>query len=181
MNSDNTLIIQVLSEPPYAEGMGDVNNPFCFNGKTEGCMYNSHQNPYLPDQNPTSLEIKPDDFSNNVITAVNAGKSQKVKIITVLFSGRPRIIKDTLSSSAAFIAAWLPGTQGGDAIVSSIFGDYLFRNGSEQNKQNTLPADWVSTMDDLENFPVYKSNGEVPSIEHPLFKTGYGLSTQKKQ
>ena len=112
-----------------------------------------------------------------MITAVNAGKQEKVKVVSVLFSGRPRIISETLKESASFIAAWLPGTQGGEAIVSSIFGDYLFRNGSEQNKQNTLPVDWISTMEDLENFPIYKSNGDIPSIANPLFKAGYGLTT----
>ena len=170
----------MLAEPPYAEGSGDVNDPFCFNGKTEGCMYASHQNPYMPDQNPTTLEMKPDAFSNTVITAINAGKSEPLNVITVLFSGRPRIITDTLNSSAAFIAAWLPGTQGGEAIAQGLFGEYLFRNGSEQNKQNSLPVDWISTMKDLENFPVYKSNGDIPTLQNPLYKVGYGLATQKK-
>ena len=94
-----------------------MNSPFCYNGKTEGCKYATHQNPYLPEKYPTSLEMKPDNFSNSVITTVNAGKQEKVKVITVLFSGRPRIITETLNRSAAFIAAWLPGTQGGEAIA----------------------------------------------------------------
>ena len=63
-----------------------MNNPFCYDGKTEGCKYATHQNPYLPEEYPTSLEMKPDDFSNSVITTVNAGKQEKVKVIAVLFS-----------------------------------------------------------------------------------------------
>lgn len=88
------------------------------------------------------------------------------------------IVNEAIDNSEAFIAAWLPGTQGGEAIVQSIFGEYLFRNGS--GKENTLPLDWVSTMEDLKRFPVYKSNGETPEIAHPLYKMGHGLATQKK-
>ena len=29
MDDTNTLIIGVLAESPYAEWMGDINNPFC--------------------------------------------------------------------------------------------------------------------------------------------------------
>lgn len=51
-NKDNTVIIYTTSETPYAEWMGDVNNPFC-HGTTEyveGCIYNAHANTYMPDQ-----------------------------------------------------------------------------------------------------------------------------------
>ena len=57
----------------------------------------------------------------------------------------------------------------------------MFRNGSEENQQNTLPVDWISSMEDLENFPVYKSNGDIPAIMSPLFKVGYGLATKNKK
>ncbi|MEE4248743.1 MAG: hypothetical protein V2I33_25475 [Kangiellaceae bacterium] len=50
MTAENTLIIGVVSENPYAEWMGDVNNPFCqdFDAYNEnGCMYlGSWLNPY---------------------------------------------------------------------------------------------------------------------------------------
>lgn len=36
------------------------------------------------------------------------------------------IITDPLKISDAFIAAWLPGTTGGDALIRSIFGEYEF-------------------------------------------------------
>jgi beta-glucosidase len=44
-------MIFITSESPYAEFMGDINNPFCAGtGEwVEGCIYNCHANPYLPD------------------------------------------------------------------------------------------------------------------------------------
>ena len=75
MNSLNTVIIEVLSEPPYAEGMGDINNPFCWSESKEGCLYAPQGNPYLPDENLRTLEIKSDDFSTSVINTVNKGKT----------------------------------------------------------------------------------------------------------
>lgn len=161
--------------------MGDINNPFCWGDNKEACHYDYRGNPYLPDENIRTLEIKADEFSNQVINTVNGGRDSKVGVVTVLFSGRPMIVNEAIDNSSAFIAAWLPGTQGGEAIVQSVFGEYLFRNGSESNKQNTLPLDWVSTMDDLKGFPVYKSNGETPALKHPLFKMGHGIATHKKE
>jgi beta-glucosidase len=46
MTSENTIVINILAESPYAEFMGDINNPFCY-GTTdfiEGCLYNAHAN-----------------------------------------------------------------------------------------------------------------------------------------
>ena len=65
-----------------------------------------------------------------------------IPVITVLFSGRPYITNDVFTKSNAFIAAWLPGTQGGEAVVNSIFGDYLFRS---NDLANTLPVPWLKS------------------------------------
>ena len=51
MNEENTIIIGVLAENPYAEFMGDINTELCKNTTTEieGCLYNIHLNSYMPD------------------------------------------------------------------------------------------------------------------------------------
>ena len=51
------------------------------------------------------------------------------------------IIDDLLSLSDATIAAWLPGTSGGQGIVDAIVGDYLMKPKSSP-KKNTLSVDW---------------------------------------
>ena len=51
MNSENTIILGVLAESPYAEFMGDINSVYCYaqaENTDDGCLYNSHINPYMP-------------------------------------------------------------------------------------------------------------------------------------
>jgi hypothetical protein len=43
---ENTIIIGVLAESPYAEMAGDINNLYCYPGSKEGCLYGG--NSYLP-------------------------------------------------------------------------------------------------------------------------------------
>lgn len=87
------------------------------------------------------------------------------------------LVEDTLNESNAFVAAWLPGTSGGEAIVSALNGDYLFRGGNDNNLSNTLPLPWIKDMACLENYPEYTADGAVPTIKNPLFEAGYGLAT----
>lgn len=84
----------------------------------------------------------------------------------------------TMEISDAFIEAWLPCTAGGEAIVSAITGDYLFRSSSTANGYaNTLPVDYLSTEESLHNYPIYAAGTVLPSISKPMFKAGYGLAT----
>lgn len=198
LSSADTLIIGVLSEPPYAEFMGDINNPACKNNIDDfqnGCLYNLEQfklNPYLPRQQPDTLAINFSGFDRTVIDIVK-GHDPDIPLVTILLSGRPMIISSgdkeaPLDESSAFIAAWLPGTSGGAALVDAIFGDYLFCGGSftvidgqmicDEGSTNTLPVDWVRNMDQLRNYPVYRKNAQgFPRISDPLFEIGFGLAT----
>lgn len=97
--------------------------------------------------------------------------------MSVLLSGRPMLIDNIYSNSNAVIAAWLPGTSGGQGIIDAITGDYVIRP-SSSNLKNTLSMDWPKDMTTLENFPIYGSDGVVPKINSPLFTAGYGLSTE---
>ena len=65
----------------------------------------------------------------------------RIPVVSVLLSGRPLIIEELLSLSDATIAAWLPGTSGGQGIVDAIVGDYLMKPKSNP-KKNTLSMDW---------------------------------------
>lgn len=191
MTSENTVIIAALAEPPYAEFMGDINVPYCRNNPTDssnGCLYNLHSNIYLPDQQKGTLAVKLDSYSQEIIQALHQ-KNANIPVVSVLFSGRPVIITEPsdpplnfipLTNSNAFIAAWLPGTTGGQAIANALFGKYYFCRGiCQPNSANTLPVDWVANMQQLENYPIYDKGTLIPRYPDPLFEEGYGLPTWK--
>ena len=82
-------------------------------------------------------------------------------VIVVLFSGRPVSVQDYLNSWDAFVAAWLPGTEGGPAIVDVLFGNKDF--------VGRTPFTWRTTY--LRNItPPHFPTGEV------LYPYGHGLT-----
>jgi len=51
MNANNTIILGVIGESPFAEVAGDVGIPYCKNTSVlggDGCLYDYSFNPYLP-------------------------------------------------------------------------------------------------------------------------------------
>ncbi len=88
--------------------------------------------------------------------------SAHVPLITLLYSGRPMIINEGLKHSKAFIAAWLPGSEG-EGIADLLFGKYPF--------SGTLPCSWPKSM---EQIPINKGD----EIYEPLFPYGFGLRVE---
>lgn len=86
-------------------------------------------------------------------------------LVVVLISGRPMIIGDALDEADAFVAAWLPGTEGA-GMTDVLFGDKPFTG--------TLPYTWPRSMDQL---PFDFSNLPTEGDAAPLFAFGYGLTT----
>ncbi len=86
--------------------------------------------------------------------------------VLVLLSGRPMIITDALEQSDAFIAAWLPGTEG-QGIADVLFGDVPFTG--------RLSFTWPRTNDQLPfDFETLPTEG----CAAPLFPFGYGLTAE---
>ena len=81
------------------------------------------------------------------------------KIVTVLISGRPMLVNEQLEQSAAFVAAWLPGSEGG-GIAEVLFGDYDFRG--------RLGFSWPRSADQV---PINVGDANYD----PLFEYGFGL------
>lgn len=103
----------------------------------------------------TDLHLSPED-----IAAFNNMKQAGIPVAVVLISGRPMILDDMLDRSDAFIAAWLPGTEG-QGVADVLFGAY--------KPTGKLSFYWPRTMADIPIRP------DDPSWK-PLFKIGYGLS-----
>ncbi len=107
-------------------------------------------------------------------------------VVTVMFSGRPLYCTDLINHSQAFVAAWLPGTQGGGIV------DVLFRDHQEQVQhdfQGRLSFSWPAQKDAFAlNHPATHIPGftspanEIDSREQAaLFPLGFGLSYQSAQ
>ncbi|MSU58860.1 MAG: beta-glucosidase [Pedosphaera sp.] len=80
-------------------------------------------------------------------------------MVTVLLSGRPLILGDALEASDAFVAAWLPGTEG-LGVTDVLFGDY--------QPTGKLPRAWPRGADET---PAQTSSGTQSA-----FPFGFGLT-----
>jgi beta-glucosidase len=94
------------------------------------------------------------------IEAIENMKRAGVRVVAVLVSGRPLIIDRALGQCDAFVAAWLPGTEG-QGVADVLFGDY--------KPTGKLSFSWPRSMAQI---PI---NFGDPNYD-PLFKYGFGLS-----
>lgn len=83
------------------------------------------------------------------------------KLIVILLSGRPLLINEALAQSDAFIAAWLPGSEG-QGVADVLFGDHPFTG--------KLPFSWLRSIDQVP-LTALKQHPDGP-----LFPLGYGLA-----
>ncbi len=104
-----------------------------------------------------------DDLSikDKQIQLIRKFKNQGLPVVTILISGRPMIINPALHNSDAFIAAFLPGTEG-DGIVEILFGDYA--------PSGLSPVTWQKSND---NIPMNWGDLDYD----PLFPYGFGITT----
>jgi beta-glucosidase len=82
------------------------------------------------------------------------------KVVTVLVSGRPLLLGPELEQSDAFVAAWLPGSEG-KGIAEVLFGDYGFTG--------KLGFSWPRSAAQV---PINVGDPEYD----PLFPYGFGLA-----
>jgi beta-glucosidase len=128
-------VIAVIGETPYAEGVGDL-------GK----------------RSLESAKLYPNDLA--VLDKVR-GKGKPV--VTVYVGGRPLWMNKELNRSDAFVAAWLPGTEGGGVADLLVKG----RN-NRDGYTGKLSYSWPKSACQT---PL---NFGQPEYD-PLFKLGYGL------
>lgn len=142
-------MIAVIGETPYAEVFGDM--------ATATGNRNS-ENTAL-----RTLELGVRHPEDRAVLQAVSGHGRPV--VTVLLSGRPFYANAELNLSDAFVAAWLPGTEGGGVA------DVLFRgrNGRTTDVTGTLPVSWPRDACQA------TVNVGDPAA-HPQFAFGYGLS-----
>ncbi|MGB0445585.1 MAG: glycoside hydrolase family 3 N-terminal domain-containing protein [Porticoccaceae bacterium] len=132
------VAIVVFGESPYAEGAGDLSNI-------------EYQAGYKSD-----------------LAMLESLKAQNIPVISIFITGRPLWVNKELNASNAFVAAWLPGSEGGG------IADVIFKaaNG-EINHDFTgkLSFSWPKQSNQL----VLNRGDENYD---PLFAYGFGLNYQ---
>ena len=94
------------------------------------------------------------------LRALAAVKRSGVPAVVILVSGRPLVVTDQLPDWRAFIAAWLPGSEG-QGVADVLFGDHA--------PAGKLPMSWPRSGAQV---PI---NVGDPSYD-PLFPYGFGLT-----
>lgn len=103
----------------------------------------------------TDLTLAPED-----VQAITNMKAANIPVVVILVSGRPMIVDGVLGKADAFLAAWLPGTEG-EGVADVLFGDY--------KPTGKLTFSWPRTMAQI---PIHVAS---PNYD-PLFKYGFGLT-----
>ena len=129
------VAIVVFGEDPYAEGHGDLSN----------------------------LEYQSGEKTD--LALLRRLKAQNIPVVSVFISGRPLWVNPELNASDAFVAAWLPGSEG--KAVAQV----LFKDGQGQQQfdfTGKLSFSWPRTP--------YQSAVNIGDTDYdPLLPYGFGL------
>ena len=102
-----------------------------------------------------NLAFIPNGFDTNKLSTY---KENGIPIVSVFLSGRPMWANTEINNSDSFVAAWLPGSEGGGV------SDMLFKTDPSFDFTGRLSFTWPASA------VVSKNNNQA------LFKIGYGLS-----
>ena len=106
------------------------------------------------------LDFEPNGFDTEKLATY---KEKGIPVVSVFLSGRPMWTNPELNNSDAFVAAWLPGSEGGGV------SDLLFQRAAGYDFTGKLSFSWPATA-------------VAPQTKDVLFGLGYGLnygSTEK--
>jgi beta-glucosidase len=87
--------------------------------------------------------------------------------VSVFLSGRPLWVRPELEASNAFVAAWLPGTEGGGGIADVLIGDATGR--PRFDFSGRLSFAWPNTAHPVQGTQSDGQQGETWAL-------GFGLS-----
>jgi len=153
------VAIIVIGEKPYAQGLGDVrpNDQVIVEA---GSLIKGSMNVLSPYGKTLELaSLHPEDLQT-----IKTVSDKGIPTVVVLISGRPLVVNRELAASSAFVAAWLPGSEG-LGVADVLFGDFDFQG----RLSFTLPD-----SDDGQ------STG-VQSDHAALFPRGYGITYLSEQ
>jgi len=141
------VAIVVFGEEPYAEGNGDIDN----------------------------LEYQRGDKRD--LALLKKLKAQGIPVVSVFISGRPMWVNAEFNQSDAFVAAWLPGTEGqgiADVLFTKADGTVAY------DFVGKLSFSWPATPQQTQvNVPLAQDKRAQAQADYqPLIPYGYGLTYQ---
>ena len=117
------------------------------------------EDPYAEFQGDrVNLDFVPTGFDTNILDKFYGN----TPVVSVFLSGRPMWANPEINNSDAFIAAWLPGSEGGG------ISDLLFQREPSYDFSGSLSFSWPSSA-------------VVAAEAKPLFALGYGLNYKSKE
>ncbi|WP_029913536.1 exo 1,3/1,4-beta-D-glucan glucohydrolase [Caulobacter sp. UNC358MFTsu5.1] len=134
------VAIVVFGETPYAEGVGDIK----------------------------TLEFQPGKKTD--LALLKKLKAAGVPVVAVFLSGRPLWVNPEINASDAFVAAWLPGSEGG-GIADVLIGDKAGKPRTDFHGK--LSFSWPKTAG---QFTLNRGDKGYD----PQFAYGYGLTYASK-
>ncbi|MFN6947282.1 MAG: putative glycoside hydrolase, partial [Cytophagaceae bacterium] len=119
------------------------------------------EDPYAEFQGDVKhLDFVPNGFDVNKL---NEFKNKGIPVVSVFLSGRPMWTNPEINASDAFVAAWLPGSEGGGVA------DMLFQTDPSYKFTGRLSFSWPNTA--------IVDGGTTK----PLFALGYGLTNESTE
>ena len=132
------VAIVVFGESPYAEGVGDLNN------------------------------IEYQAGSKSDLALLESLRAQNIPVVSIFLTGRPLWVNKELNASNAFVAAWLPGSEG-DGVAEVIFKTAA--GAINYDFKGKLSFSWPKRTEQT----IINRND---SNYDPLFAYGFGLTYQ---
>jgi beta-glucosidase len=147
-----TTILEAIQNTVSADTMVEYDRHGHFEEAAEVCIAVVGEEPYAEGQGDS------EDLSLSVADKrmLKRLPDQCDKLVVVLISGRPLVVTDALDDWDAFVAAWLPGTEG-QGVADVLFGSQPF--------SGKLPYTWPKSIEQVPN----------NQADDPLFPFGYGL------
>ena len=167
-NAD-TIFEGIARQVTAAGGQAELAVDGAWKAKPDVAVVVFGENPYAEFQGDlATLAYKPGDETD--LALIRKLKAQGIPVVAVFLSGRPLWVNREINAADAFVAAWLPGSEGAGVA------DVLLRrpDGAVQNDfKGKLSFSWPRTA-------VQYANNVGQKDYDPQFAFGYGLTYADK-
>lgn len=155
-----TSLLEGIKAAVSANTKVDYKQDGKFAGNAEVGIVVVGEQPYAEGEGDT-IDLR---LSNADIAAIQNTREHVKKLVVVILSGRPLVITNQLPLAEAWVAAWLPGSEG-QGVADVLFGDFPFTG--------KLSYTWPRSNEQL---PINLDNSQDKTGDDaPLFPFGYGL------